>query len=105
LSVDESRRDMAPNFLYLYRTFNTLFRGANELFQPGWRAELPEVSVDLLSVDSDGFPSEVRFDFTVPLEDASLHWLQWNWRPTGFGSYSPFPIPALGETITLAGPL
>jgi len=103
LSVDESRLDMVPNFLYLFRTFNKLFRGPNELFCPEQRIDLPDVCVEVLSVDQRGFPTEVKFDFAVPLEDASLHWLQWNWKPIGFGSYRPFPIPASGQAITLPG--
>jgi len=103
LSVDESRRDMTPNFLYLYRTFNKLFRGPNELFCPGQRIDLPDVCVEVLSVDRHGFPTEVKFDFAVPLDDLSLHWLQWDWEPRGTGTYRPFPIPALGQTVSLPG--
>jgi hypothetical protein len=48
LSVDESSRDMRPSFLYLYRTFNTLFRGPDEPFHAGPRIELPEVTLEVL---------------------------------------------------------
>jgi len=104
LSVNESREDMRPNFLYLFRTFNTLFRGPNELFCPGQRIELPDLCAEVLRVDRRGFPTEVKFDFAVPLEDVSLRWLQWSWKPNGFGSYHPFTIPAPGQTVELAGP-
>jgi hypothetical protein len=94
---------MKPSFRYLYRTFNKLFRSENEPFHSGSRVELPEVSVEVLSIGTDGLPTEVRFDFAVALEDTSLHWLRWNWKPVGFGGYVPFDIPAVGETVTLPG--
>ncbi|MBN2129528.1 MAG: hypothetical protein JW741_08525, partial [Sedimentisphaerales bacterium] len=76
-----------------------------ERFCPGQRIELPDLRAEVLSVDQRGFPTEVKFDFAAPLEDASFSWLQWDWKPIGFGSYHPFSIPALGQTVELAGPL
>jgi len=40
--------------------------------------------------------AEVRFRFSVPLEDSSLRWMTWEGR-----GYEPFVIPAVGETRTL----
>ena len=48
---------------------------------------------DWLGVTPAGRPSEVRFDFDVPLEDRSLYFVQWQ-----DGAYLPFDIPASGET-------
>jgi hypothetical protein len=104
LSVDESSTDMQPNFLYLYRTFNTFFRGDNEPFHAGRRVEVTGMTTQVASVAPDGAPQEVQVDFSVPLEDPSLHWLQWDWQPRGLGSYREFKVPAVGETVALPGP-
>jgi len=55
-------------------------------------------------VDADGQPTTVRFDFLVSLDDPSLRWLQWNWKNSGFGSYSTFEMPHVGETSYTTGP-
>ncbi len=104
LSVDESSKDMRPSFLYLYRTFNTLFRGDDEPFGVGQRVELPDLAVEVLSVDGAGSPTATQFDFSCSLDSPSLYWLQWHWKPVGLGSYSPFAIPAVGETVVIPGP-
>ncbi len=44
----------------------------------------------------EGRAAEVRFRFSVPLEDSSLRWMTWVGR-----GYEPFVIPAVGETRTL----
>ena len=103
-SVDESRRDLQPNFVYLYDMFNTLFRNERDAFQVGDRLELPEMSVEVLSVEAQGFPTGVQFDFADPLEEASHRWLRWTWKQNGSGAYGRFTVPAVGQTVTLAGP-
>jgi hypothetical protein len=105
MSADESSIDMRPNFLYMYRTFNTLFRGADEPFHAGQRVELPDLAVEVLSVDDAGSPTAAQFDFSHFLDSPSLLWLRWHWKPIGLGSYSPFTIPAVGETVVIPGPL
>lgn len=102
-SVDESRRALQPNFVYLYDMFNTLFRNERDAFQVGDRTELAEMSVEVLSVDAHGFPNAVQFDFAGPLEEASHRWLQWTWRANGAGAYGDFTVPAVGQTVTLPG--
>jgi hypothetical protein len=104
LSVDESSTDMRPNFLYLYRTFNTLFRGQDEPFYAGQEVEFPDLAVEVLSVDDAGSPTAIQFDFSRSLDSSSLYHLQWHWKPMGLGSYSPFTIPAVGETTVIPGP-
>ena len=105
LSVDESRRDMRPSFLYLWRTFNTLFRSVREPFCVGQQVECPEVSVQVLAVDVDGVPTAVQCEFARDLKGPSWYWLQWNWKERGLGSYSEFVVPPIGQSVTLAGPL
>jgi len=104
LSTDTSRKDFAPNFAYFYNHFNSLFRPKDLPFKAGEKTELSDMSAEVMSVDADGQPIKVRFDFDVPLNNPSLRWLQWNWKGSGFGSYSIFKIPPVGETSLTAGP-
>jgi hypothetical protein len=62
------------------------------------------MSAEVISVDADGQPIKVRFDFDAPLNNPSLRWLQWNWKKSGFGSYSTFEIPKVGEKSYTIGP-
>lgn len=105
LSVDEWSEDPRPNFLYPYRTFNRLFRGHNEPLQVGQRVEAAGMTIQVVSLAPDGTPQTVQFDFSIPPEDPSLRWLQWDWRPRGLGSYREFKVPAVGESVALPGPL
>lgn len=104
LSVAESDRDMRPNFLYMWRTFNTLWRGDGQPFQAGQRMEVAGMTIQVVSVTPEGSPQAIQLDFSLPLEDPSLRWVQWDWRPRGLGSYSPFTVPAVGETVVIPGP-
>jgi len=104
LSTDKSRKDFKPNFANFYYHFNSLFRPEDMPFKAGEKTKLSDMSAEVIRVDADGQPTSVRFDFDVSLEDPSLRWLQWNWKKSGFGSYSTFEIPAIGETYRTQGP-
>jgi hypothetical protein len=60
------------------------------------------MTVELTRVDERGLPVEAAFDFPVPLEDASLQWVYWDWQ---VNDYVLFRLPPIGKTVTLAGPL
>jgi hypothetical protein len=104
LSPDGSRRDFKPNFAYFYYEFNSLFRPKDRPFKAGEKIELSDMSIEIIEVDSTGQPTEVQFHFAVSLDDPSLHWLQWNWKDPGFGEYSTFEVPAIGEQASTKGP-
>jgi len=89
------------HYVYLNERFNNLFLSRSHPFRPGDRIELPRMSVDVLGVDNRGRPREVEFRFDVSLDDFSLIWLQWNWKTQDF---SPFKVPAIGQSVYLAGP-
>ena len=94
LTIDPSHRDFKPNFVYFYHELSSLF-GAEDLpFKVNETIELSDMSAEVISVDADGQPTTVRFDFNVSLNDPALCWLQWHWKNSGFGSYSTFKIPA-----------
>ena len=48
------------------------------------------------SLDAQGDPEQVLYEFPVPLEDSSLRWMRWQ-----DGVYVPWSPPALGQTEKL----
>ena len=104
LSTETSREDFRPNFVYIYDESNSLFRPEDLPFRAGERVELSRMSVEVIDVDRAGQPVEAQFRFAVSLDDPSLSWLQWNWKKSGFGSYSQFKVPAVGEKAYIPGP-
>ncbi|OHB65591.1 MAG: hypothetical protein A2168_05840 [Planctomycetes bacterium RBG_13_50_24] len=104
LTIDPSHRDLKPNFVYFYHELSSLFRPNDIPFKPGEKIELSDMSAEVISVDANGQPTKVRFDFNISLDDPALCWQQWNWKKSGFGSYSTFEIPAIGETSSTNGP-
>jgi hypothetical protein len=104
LSTDKSRRDFKPNFANFYYHFNSLFRPKDLPFKAGEIVALSDMMTEVISVDANGQPTTVRFDFRVSLDDPSLRWLQWNWKKSGFGYYSIFEVPVVGKKVNLGGP-
>ena len=104
LTTDTSHKDFKPNFVYFYHELSSLFRPNDLPFKLGEKIELSDMSAEVISVDANGQPTTVRFDFDVSLDDSSLHWLQWHWKKNGFGYYSIFQVPAVGKKLNLGGP-
>jgi hypothetical protein len=104
LATDTSGRDFKPNFVYFYHELSSLFRPENMPFKTGEKIKLGDMSADVINVNTDSQPTAVRFDFDVSLNDSSLRWLQWNWKKGGFGYYSTFEVPDVGEILSLEGP-
>ncbi len=77
--------------------FSRFLRGRNERFFVGQRVELPGLSVVVQSLDSQGDPEQVLYQFSVPLEDPSLRWMCWK-----DGEYASWRPPAIGQTVALA---
>lgn len=67
----------------------------------GQQVELTGMRAEVIALTADGRPLEARLQFTVPLEAASLKWLQWDWERN---AYEPFTLPVVGETVRVAGP-
>jgi len=67
----------------------------------GDKVILPPLTVEVVDVDSNNRPTEVRFSFVVSLDDPSLRWLVWDWDKE---LYTPFIVPAIGQKSELAGP-
>lgn len=57
------------------------------------------MSAKIISLTRDGRPLVVAFRFAVPLESASLRWLQWK-----DSRFVPFQPPRVGESVVLHAP-
>jgi hypothetical protein len=102
-SIDRTRRDKRPHLSYFYQLFNHLFRGPDEAFESGERVDLSDMTVEVGAVAADGLANEVRFEFAVPLDDPSLHWLYRQHHGDRRG-YRRFEIPPIGQGVTIDGP-
>ncbi len=76
--------------------FSRYVRSQNDRFSPGQRLKLPGLSVVVESLDAQGDPEQVLYEFSVPLEDPSLRWMRWQ-----DGVYVPWSPPAVGHTEKL----
>ncbi len=77
--------------------FSRFFRSQNDRFSPGWRLELPGLSITVEALDARGDPAQVLYQFPVPLEDSSLRWMRWH-----DGVYVPWTPPPVGQTQTIS---
>ncbi len=99
-SLFDCQRPGRPDFVYFYRYLSDV-RGTAHPLRAGDKVTLPGMTVKVEKVDERGFPVAVLFRFDVPLEDASLRWLWWDWDDD---VYRPFDLPAVGEIRRLVGP-
>lgn len=77
--------------------FSRYLRNPSEHFSAGQHFELPDLSVTVESLDQQGDPAEVLYEFPVALEDPSLRWIRWH-----DDVYVPWTPPSIGKTETLA---
>jgi hypothetical protein len=66
-------------------------------FAAGHRVVFADVAIEILQVNADGWPTEARFDFTRPLDDPSLRFMQWRAQ-----TLQPLELPGVGERIDFA---
>jgi len=90
---------LAPAFATQYGEF--FFRSPKEPIPLGTQVQLTGVRIQVTALTQDGRPSQIQVTFDRPLEDASLHWMAWDWDRQ---SFIPFSLPAIGETVWIAGP-
>jgi hypothetical protein len=102
-SLLDCQRGKRMDFVYFYRYLSDV-RGAGHPLLAGRRIAVPRMNIEVLAVDERGFPVETAFEFDVPLEDASLKWLYWDWEAEETKSYKPFVVPPIGGTVRLVGP-
>ena len=94
------RQERPFHVVYMYETFNEGFRHSSFPMQAGDVVQLPRMTATVRDVDEAGLPVTVEFRFAVPLDDASLRWLKWDWHDK---QYVPFEVPGLGESVRVKG--
>jgi hypothetical protein len=90
--TDERTLVVRPATGYL----STELDGPQCVFTVGQHVHLTGMDAEITAVTPDGRPLAVAFRFAVPLEDASLRWLQWS-----RGQFQSFTPPPVGATIVL----
>ncbi|UCG58532.1 MAG: hypothetical protein JSU70_03285 [Phycisphaerales bacterium] len=88
-----------PAYGYYAWVLDALFRDKLHPFAVGDRVELTGMTVEIMEMTPDGRPAEAAFRFSVPLEDPSLRWLQYEDR-----DFTPFTPPDIGESVILKAP-
>ena len=68
----------------------------------GDRHDLRGLTVEVLEANVADVATRVAFRFDHSLDSPDFHWLQFDWQTL---SYEPFQIPAIGQSVTLSGPL
>lgn len=81
--------------------FSTLV-GSEVNYKKGDQYQLKGLTVEILEVDASALPARVAFHFDTRLESPDFRWFWFDWRTR---STEPFTIPAIGQTVTLPGPL
>lgn len=99
-SLLDCQRGERADFVFFYQYLSDVRSPAHPL-HAGDRISLPRMAVEVLAVDGRGFPVEAAFEFEVPLEDASLRWLAWDWDDD---VYRSFVLPQAGQSVRLMGP-
>jgi len=92
--------DVGPiHIAYAFSAFTLV--GAEPNFKKGDRYNLDGLTVEVLELDSAGFPSRVAFRFDASLDSPDFRWIWFDWRAS---SAKPFKVPAIGQSVTLSGP-
>jgi hypothetical protein len=71
-------------------------------FKKGERLERGGLVVEILELDAGQVPSRVAFRFNASLDSPTFHWLQFDYQAC---SYEPLPVPAVGQRVTVFGPV
>jgi hypothetical protein len=86
---------------FAYQYGDSFFRSAEFPMAIGQEIDLAGMDVEVTQLTTDGRPWRAEIEFDIPLEDASLRWLQWDWESNSYVSFTP---PAIGETVLVYGP-
>jgi hypothetical protein len=98
-----SETDRKPAFMhldYMFQQMDRTFRDDRYPFITDQEIDLNGLTVKITALTPDGRPAEAVFRFSVPLEDASLRWLQWH-----HDTLIPFSPPPVTETLYLSAPV
>jgi hypothetical protein len=64
--------------------------------EKGYTLKLDNCFIEVTGVTDTGLPSEIKYEFTVPLEDSSLRWVIWSEE-----GFIPFALPSPGKTVRI----
>lgn len=96
---DERSLVLRPQGGYFTAPWSDIFRlPAAHPIHAGDTFGLEGLHIKVLSATETGSPTEVLFQFDVPLEDKTLRFVTWQ-----NGTYVPFVLPAVGETVHVPG--
>ena len=97
--VDATTLVVRPDRGFITRPAAQIYRHyATHPMRVGHRVSLEGLEIEIVEATEDGCPLGARFSFAVPLEDDTMHWVQWR-----DGGYVPFSLPGVGETVTVPG--
>lgn len=95
--LDERTLVVRPGRGFITRPAAQIYRHyATHPMPVGSRVSLEGLHIEITDATADGRPLAARFEFSVPLEDETMHWVQWR-----DGGYVPFSLPSVGDTVTL----
>lgn len=96
--VDEASVEVtAPGGFYQWGT-DFLERDPDVPLPVGTRFTLSDMTIEVTHATPAGVPDGARFTFMGSAADARYRWVQWE-----DGRYVPFPLPAVGASVTRAG--
>jgi hypothetical protein len=95
--VDAHTLRVRPAAGYLSSSSQLMLRSPRHPLALGEVVSLTGTTFEVTSLTADGRPAEVEVRFSVPLEDASLRFMQWG-DPPNHG-YVPFVIPRPGQRV------
>jgi hypothetical protein len=105
LMTPGDRPGVPMHLMHMTAHFNELWRDRSVAFAPGRAVSLEGLDIEVVGVAENGQPTDIRYSFAVPLEDAGLRWIAWDWSTERLlGGFVPFQVPAVGESATIAGP-
>jgi len=96
--LDDRSLVVRPGAGFLHGMADPLVRGPDQPLTLGEQIKLDGMTVEITEIGAEQRPTEAVFHFDVPLEDASLRWLQWR-----DGRYEPFIPPPIGQSLILPG--
>ena len=102
--VDDRTLRVTPKSGYLVSTDSWYPHPHKEPFKVGETFHLSEVTITVESLDAKGGPKTALFRFDQPLDSGNLVWLQFRTpkaKTTNSGTYSPWQLPKVGETVVL----
>ena len=85
-----------PEWGFLAWIGDRIFRSKHYPFQLGEKVELTGFTAEVIEMNPDNRPAEVKFTIDLPLEDPSLRWFQCE-----DSEFTPFTPPKIGATIEL----